>query len=171
MRIRPERPSEFSEIYELIRTAFATARVSGGDEQNFVDRLRAGPDYIPELALVAEDQGGIIGHIMLTRTSVATTASGARQVLLLGPVCVVLDRRDRGVGARLIGEALHRARELGHAAVVLVGNPAYYARFGFRSSTEFGVANANGIPSEFVMALELVPGALTDAAGSIRFAT
>jgi putative acetyltransferase len=170
MQIRPERPSEFSEIYELVRTAFATAKVSEGDEQDFVDRLRAGPDYIPELALVAEDEGGIIGHIMLTRTSVVT-ADGARQVLLLAPICVALERRDRGVGARLIGEALRRARELGHTAVVLVGDPAYYARFGFRPCASFGIANANGIPDQYVMALELAARSLADAAGSIRFST
>ena len=170
MLIRPERPSEFPEIYELVQTAFATAKVSEGDEQDFVDRLRAGLGYIPELALVAQDDGGIVGHIMLTRTTVAT-ADGPRQVLLLAPVCVVLERRDRGVGARLIGEALRRARELGHAAAVLVGDPAYYSRFGFRPCASFGIANANGIPDEYVMALELASGGLADAAGSILFST
>jgi putative acetyltransferase len=170
MLIRPERPGEFPEIYALVRSAFATAKVSEGDEQDFVDRLRAGPGYIAELALVAEDESGLIGHVMLTRTSIAT-ADGPRQVLLLAPLCVVLERRDRGVGSRLIGEALRRARELGHAAVVLVGDPAYYARFGFRPCAGFGIANANGIPDKYVMALELAPRSLADAAGSIRFST
>lgn len=170
MLIRPERPSEFSAIYDLVRTAFATAKVSQGDEQDFVDRRRAGPDYIPELALVAEDESGAIGHVMLTRTSIAT-ADGARHVLLLAPLCVVLQRRNRGVGAQLVGDALRRARELGHAAVVLVGDPAYYARFGFKSCAGFGIANANGIPDPYVMALELAPQGLAGAAGSIRFST
>ena len=170
MLIRPERPSEFAAIRDLVKTAFATARVSQGDEQEFVDRLRAGPDYIPDLALVAEDDSGLIGHIMLTHTYVST-AAGPRSLLLLAPLCVALERRNRGVGARLTGEALRRARELGHHAVTLVGNPAYYARFGFRPSTAFGIVNENEIPSEFVMTLELTPGALAGAAGSIRFAT
>ena len=170
MLIRPERPSDFPAIHDLVATAFATAQVSNGDEQNFVDRLRAGADYIPDLALVAEDEGGLIGHVMLTRTFVAT-AAGSRSLLLLAPLCVLRQRRRRGVGAQLVGEALRQARERGHEAVVLVGNPAYYARFGFRPSTAFGIANQNGIPSEFVMALELVRGALAGAAGAIRFAT
>jgi putative acetyltransferase len=170
MRIRAERSSEFAAIRGLIETAFATARVSNGDEQNFVDRLRAGGDYIPGLALVAEDDEGLIGHVMLTRTHIAT-AAGARPVLLLAPLCVRRERRRSGVGAQLIAEVLRRAGERGHDAVVLVGDPAYYGRFGFRPSTVFGVVNDNGVPSEFVMALELTPGALADAAGAIRFAT
>ena len=170
MLIRRERRNEFLKIYELVKTAFATAKVSNSDEQNFVDRLRRADGYIAELALVAEDEGDIVGHIMLTRTFVST-ADGPRPVLLLAPVSVVLVRRRQGVGARLIEEALGRARKLGCAAVVLVGDPAYYARFGFKPCASFGIANANGIPDPYVMALELKPGALADAAGSITFQT
>lgn len=54
MTIRPERPAEFAALYDFIKTAFSTARVADGDEQEFTDRLRAGEGYIPELALVAE---------------------------------------------------------------------------------------------------------------------
>jgi len=170
MLIRPERPNEFPEIHEMVRVAFATAKVSQGDEQDFVDRLRASPGYVPALALVAQDEGGLIGHIMLTQTKV-TTADGRREVLLLAPVCVALERRGRGIGAKLIGEALRRARERGHGAVVLVGDPAYYSRFGFGPSSRYGIANANGIPERNVMALELLPGGLANAAGSILFST
>jgi len=170
MLIRPERRSEFPRLHELVKTAFATAKVSNGDEQNFVDRLRAGAGYIPELALVAEDEGALIGHIMLTRTFVST-AAGPRPVLLLAPIAVVVERRRQGLGARLIEEAFRRARALGHGAVALVGDPAYYSRFGFRPCADFGIANANGIADRYVMAFELAPGALADAAGSIAFQT
>ena len=170
MLIRPEQPSDFAAIRDLVKTAFATAKVSNGDEQGFLDRLRASDGYIPQLAMVAEDDSGLVGQITLTQTSI-TTANGPRPLLLLGPICVVLERRRSGLGSRLIGEALDRARQLGHAAVILVGNPAYYGRFGFRPAIAFGVANANGIPDQYVMALELVAGGLANAAGSITFAT
>ncbi|MGD1015126.1 MAG: N-acetyltransferase [Roseiarcus sp.] len=170
MLIRPERESEFPAIYELVRVGFTTAKVANGDEQNFVDRLRSGDGYIPELALVAEDDGELVGHIMLTRTFVST-AEAPRPVLLLAPLCVVLKRRKQGLGARLIQDALSRARRLGHAAVVLVGDPAYYSRFGFKPCASFGIANANGIPDRHVMALELAPGALANASGIVLFQT
>ena len=68
MLIRRERPEEFSRIYDLVKIAFQTAKVTNGKEQDFVNQLRAGDNYIPELALVAEEDGKLIGHIMLTKT-------------------------------------------------------------------------------------------------------
>jgi predicted N-acetyltransferase YhbS len=168
MVIRQKKETEFPVIYDLVKVAFQTAKVSNGDEQNFVDRLRASSNYIPELALVAADQGELIGHIMLTKTFV-NTENGQYPVLLLGPVSVVLERRNQGVGTRLIEEACRLARAQGHQAVILVGDPAYYHRFGFRSAVDFGIANTNGIPDEKVMACELTPEALRNVKGTITF--
>lgn len=67
MIIRRETSEEFPRIYALVKTAFQTAKVADGNEQDFVSQLRAGGGYIPELALVAEENGSLIGHIMLTR--------------------------------------------------------------------------------------------------------
>ncbi len=166
--IRPETPADFAEIHALVKTAFETAKVSNGDEQNFVDRLRAGPTYSAELALVAVEDGEIVGHVMLTTTAI-DTATGPRPLLLLAPLAVVLARRSRGVGRALVEEVTARACALGHDAVVLVGDPAYYGRFGFRSSADFGVGNTNGIPDVHVQLLELVPGALEGVTGTLTF--
>lgn len=168
MVLRPEQEAEFPAIYELVKTAFETARVSNGDEQNFVARLRAGGTYIPELALVAETDGRLNGHIMLTRTFVETPG-GQRPLLLLGPLAVVLERRNQGLGGQLVQEALRLAKGQGHTAVVLVGDPAYYRRFGFKSANHFGISNTNGIPDANVLACELVPGSLKNLNGSIKF--
>ena len=168
MVIRQEKESEFSLIYDLVNVAFQTAKVSNGDEQNFVDRLRASGNYIPELALVAEDQGELIGHIMLTRTFVKTE-NGQYPILLLGPVSVILERRNQGVGTRLIEEACRLAQAKGHQAVILVGDQAYYHRCGFRSAVDFGISNTNGIPDENVMAYEITPKALQNVKGTITF--
>jgi predicted N-acetyltransferase YhbS len=168
MLIRQEKKTEFPVIYDLVKVAFQTAKVSNGDEQNFVDRLRASGNYISELALVAEDQGELIGHIMLTKTFV-DTENGQYPVLLLGPVSVVLERRNQGVGTRLIEEVCRLARAKGHKAVILVGDPAYYHRFGFRSAVDFGITNTNEIPDENVMACEITPNALRNVKGTITF--
>jgi putative acetyltransferase len=65
MKIRPETPQDFPFLYNFVKDAFKTAKISNGDEQNFVDKLRTIEGYIPELALVAEENSKIIGHIML----------------------------------------------------------------------------------------------------------
>jgi putative acetyltransferase len=166
VRIRPEDPREFDAIYAFVETAFRTARRSDGDEQDFVDRLRGGGGYIPELALVAEDEGRLIAHLMLTRLSIAAK-SGRRPALLLAPVSVALERRGEGVGTRLVYEALRRASEQGRKAVFVVGDPRYYGRFGFVPSVRFGIVNTSGIGEAYVMALPLAPGALRDAAGTL----
>lgn len=170
MLIRQETEADYAAIYDLVKTAFLTAKVSSGDEQNFVDRLRAGGNYIPDLALIAEEEGAIVGHVMLTRMEVETEA-GPYKVLLLAPLAVALAHRRKGIGAALVEEVFARARGLGHEAAMLVGDPAYYARFGFRGSADFGIRNRNGIPEAFVMALELVPGALGGKRGRVMFET
>jgi predicted N-acetyltransferase YhbS len=168
--LRPEQEADFPAIYDLVRVAFQTARVSSGDEQNFVNRLRAGGNYIPALALVAADKGGLVGHIMLTRTCI-DTAVGDQPLLLLGPLAVVLARRGAGLGSQLVREALRRAEAMGYTTVILVGDPAYYSRFGFEPSSHFGISNTNGIPDANVLAYELVSGALRHLEGAISFQT
>jgi putative acetyltransferase len=168
--IRPELNAEFAEIRTFVKTAFETAKVSNGDEQNFVDRLRASPDHLPDLALVAIEDDAVVGHVMATRTTIAT-ATGAREILLLAPLAVELTHRDAGLGARLTREVLERGRAAGFDAVTLVGDPAYYGRFGFRPATDFGVENTNGIPPQYVLMCELAPGALAGISGTITYAT
>ncbi len=168
MNIRQERPEEFHTIYQLVETAFQTAKVSNGDEQNYVNRLRAGSGYLPELALVVEDGSTLIGHIMLTKIAV-DTKMGPVEVLLLAPVAVDIRRRKRGLGSALIREAFRLAKEKSFKVVVLVGDPAFYARFGFRSAASFGISNTQNIPDQYVMALELTEHALANAAGALTF--
>ncbi len=164
MTIREERPEEFAAIYDLVKTAFATAKMSDGDEQEFVNRLRASGDYIPQLALVAEDAKGLAGHVMLTRARLDVNGE-VRETLLLAPLCVEISHRDNGLGAQLVEESFRRARAMGFTSVFLLGDPAYYARFGLRDATVFAIGNAHGFPAPYFMGCELIPGAL--AAGGI----
>jgi Predicted acetyltransferase len=166
MNIRPENERDFKEIYDLVETAFESAKVKSGDEQNFIDRLRAGSGYVPELALVAEDGGRLIGHIMLTEAQLWQGGEG-RTVLMLAPLSVLPESRKAGVGAALVNEALSRGRNKWYEAVFLVGDPAYYSRFGFQSAAEFGIKPSLDIPAQYVQVFELIPGALGDQAGAL----
>ena len=83
MHIRQEREQDYPEIYRLVKEAFATAEHAGGNEQDLVEALRKGTAYLPELALVAEEEGVLAGHILLTRASV-----GGAPVMALAPLSV-----------------------------------------------------------------------------------
>lgn len=159
MIIRRETQDDFDPIYELVKGAFETAKVSNGKEQDYVNYLRNSGNYIPELALVAEEEGKLIGHIMLTRMDIVGE-EGRHESLLLAPISVELAHRNKGVGSALIRESFKRAREMNFTSVLLVGDPAYYQRFGFRRSIEFGIKYATPIPEEYVLACELIPEAL-----------
>jgi predicted N-acetyltransferase YhbS len=163
--IRRETPREFSQIYELVRIAFQTAKVSNGKEQDFVNDLRGGGNYIPELALVAEEKGKLIGHIMFTRSCIVN-GDNKFETLLLAPISVVLESRNKGIGSALIGEGFKLAREMGYKSVVLVGDPAFYHRFGFQTASNWGIKPTHPIPDENVMACELVPHALQKVDGT-----
>jgi predicted N-acetyltransferase YhbS len=165
--IRQENPREFQLIHDLVKVAFQTAKVSNGDEQNFVDKLRASGNYLPQLALVAEENARVIGHIMLTKTYIAT-GYFKFEALLLAPLSVTLEYRNRGIGSRLVKESLGLATKMGFKAVFVVGDPAYYGRFGFKSSAQCGVTHDPPIPDPYVMVYELTPNSLAGVHGTVN---
>ncbi len=111
--------------------------MSDGNEQNFVNTLRASGTYIPELALVVEEKEKLVWHIMLTKTYIV--AKGSKfDALLLAPLSVALDYRNRGIGSKLVKESFELAK-MGYNAVFVLGDPAFYSRFSFRSSVLFGI--------------------------------
>ena len=112
MTIRPAQAGDYSQIYSLVQTAFATAKVSDGTEQDFVLELRRRDTYRPELELVAEENGWIIGHILLSDLPIPGAPEGLRGIMV-APLCVRLENRNRGLGGRLLHEGGRRAAELG----------------------------------------------------------
>ena len=158
MRIRKAEERDFPVIYSLVKEAFATARVSDGTEQDYVNRLRQSENYLPELALVAEEDA-LAGFVMLTRQAV-TKQGRQLDALLLAPLAVALPCRNRGLGGRLVKEGLRLAQAAGYGAVFLVGSQDYYGRFGFQPAGHFGITNKNGVPPEHFLACQLAEGAL-----------
>lgn len=168
MTIRPETPDEYPVVYEFIKQAFQSADYREGDEQDFVERRRNTQEYIPELALIAECGGTMTGHVVLTQNKVMQHMS-EHPILLLAALSVKQEFRGVGIGTRLVRTAFDKARSLGHKAVILAGDPAYYHRFGFRPAIDYGVTNLNGISAENVLAVELEPNHLQGKAGTFLF--
>ena len=149
--IRPERDADHHAIAQMVRAAF----VGHPDEVVlFVERIRASEQFIPELALVAEDSSGVIAHVMLSWVGVE---GGSRaKILNLTPMSVRPDRQRIGVGTRLIRDALGRAEEAGEAAVMVEGISTYYPRFGFERASAVGFVSPHPtIPDEAFMVRRL----------------
>ena len=109
INIRREQPADYAAVYELVKQAFEHAEHTDHDEHNLVNRLRQSPFYLPELALVAETGGIIVGHIMFTETRV-----GDSRQLLLAPLSVLPQYQNCGIGSALIKEGQRKAKEIGY---------------------------------------------------------
>ncbi len=137
MRIREVLSSEEDAVRRLVTEAFLTAEHADGTEGELVGRLRASPEGLTGYEVAAEDRGELIGHAMMTRGSVPTK-EGTLPVLVLAPVSVALSHRRKGVGAQLVETLLAKGRHDGWAGAVVLGDPAYYGRFGFVEASTFG---------------------------------
>lgn len=116
------------------------------------------------VSLVAETGGAVIGHVAASAIELPEAPDPPR-LLGLGPIAVAPARQSGGVGSALMRAVLAAARDAGWAGTVLLGDPAFYGRFGFRPASGFGLACAWDVPDEAFMAVELTPGALRAARG------
>ncbi|MFD1146104.1 GNAT family N-acetyltransferase [Saccharothrix hoggarensis] len=131
MLIRRETGADVEAVHAVTEAAFAERP---GGEAWLVGELRADPGWIPALSLVAEVDGEVVGHVVCTRGSV-----GGAPALGLGPLSVLPARQRSGVGKALVHAVLGAADALDEPVVVLLGDPAYYSRFGFRLASTFGI--------------------------------
>ncbi|GAA0465120.1 N-acetyltransferase [Actinoplanes capillaceus] len=141
MIIRRETAADVGAIRAVTAAAFARPHfrepLPDGvepDEAPLVGRLRADEGWLPALSLVAVVDGAVVGHVVCTRGRV-----GAAPALGLGPVSVHPDHQRRGVGSALMHAVLGAAEALDEPLVVLLGDPAYYSRFGFRPAADHGI--------------------------------
>jgi len=169
MKIRQERPADYSEVYELVKMSFATVSDSDGTEPDYLNELKNKDTFIPELSLVAEnDDGKLIGQIVLYKTAI-TTSQGELAELLLSPISVHPDYFRRGIARAMVEEALRIARGMGFKAVFLCGDPVIYERLGFLPSYQYNIFHKTdeSKTAKWSMVRELYNGALDDISGTI----
>lgn len=145
--IRPERVGDETAIHALTEAAFRDMPFSEGDEQFLIDQLRRDDDLA--LSLVAEDGKRIVAHIAFSRV---TISDGARDWYDLGPVSVWPELHGQGIGSALILHGIGEMRALGARGIVLLGDPAFYSRFGFEHDPELQYP---GPPPEYFQRLVL----------------
>lgn len=161
MIIRDAEPEDEIAIRAIVASAFGRA-----DEARLVDQLRADGDAFIELVAEDEEDGELLGHILFSPLAIDRSDETVT-ALALAPVAVRPDRQTSGIGGALIREGVEQARRAGIPAIVLVGHPSYYPRFGFSAKAAESLDAPFSGPS--FMALELEPGALK-AGGSVRYA-
>jgi len=136
MIIRRETPEDVDAIRDVTAAAFATPDGGPAAEVPLIDELRESDAWLPTLSLVAVDASGeVIGHVLCTRGRVDDVPA-----LGLGPLSVRPDRQRAGVGLALMHAVLGAAEASGEPLVALLGDPAYYSRFGFRASTDHRIS-------------------------------
>lgn len=160
MLIRAEKESDRDAVYAVNDSAFETSA-----EARLVNALRE--QARPVVSLVAEEGAQVVGHILFS----PVTLSGHPELKLMGlaPMAVSPEKQKQGIGSALIRAGLEQCRELGFVAVVVLGYPEYYPRFGFVPSSKFGIDSEYEVPDDVFMVLELQPGSLSGKMGKIKY--
>jgi putative acetyltransferase len=158
--LRDEVPEDREPIRALHRAAFG-----GEGEGRLVDRLRE--DGLVVVSLVAVEAGEVVGHALFAELPIEPDGGGVLHGVALAPLAVLPARQRRGIGSALVRRGLALCRERGRALAVVVGDPAYYGRFGF--SAELARRLRAPWAGPFMTALELAPGSLPPGMATARY--
>lgn len=148
MHIRKEQTEDYDTVYRLVKEAFANAEQTDGNEQDLVVKLRKSKSFIPELSLVAVEDGKIVGHILFTKARV-----NGVEVLALAPLSVLPAYQNKGIGLSLIKRGHEEARKLGYGYSVVLGHSKYYPKAGYVPASQYGVQAPFEVEDENFMAI------------------
>jgi putative acetyltransferase len=143
--VRPEAPSDIADIEALTVAAFLNAPHTSHTEHLIVNALRDTGNLT--ISLIAEVDGKIVGHVAVSPISIS---DGSQGWYGLGPISVMPDYQSVGIGSQLIRQALATLRELGASGCVVLGEPEYYSRFGFKAEPSLVLPD---VPPEYFQAI------------------
>lgn len=166
--IRNERPNEQSEVENIVREAFWNVYRPGCLEHYVLHCLRQHPDFVPELNLVMELEGKIIGQVVFCRSKLDLTNGSTLPLLTFGPISIAPGFKRQGYGLILLEHALGLAREMGVGALLIEGNIDFYGRAGFAVAKNRGIIYADDPEADYFLVKELIPGYLQGVHGSYR---
>ncbi|MBE7129272.1 GNAT family N-acetyltransferase [Bacillus mycoides] len=167
--IRQEQKNDYRKTEEVVKQAFLNEEFSDKTEHELVKRIRKCDAFIPELSLVAVDEG-IVGHILLSKITIEQDGTSVKS-LALAPVSVAPSHQKKGIGGKLIVAALEKAKELGYGSVVVLGHPEYYPKFDFKKASEWNIKAPFEVPDEVFMAMELRENALQGVEGIVQYSS
>lgn len=161
MNIRDELPSDIEKIWQVNTDAFETDA-----EAKLVNALRdSGCRYI---SLVAEVDGRVVGHIFFSPVQLNGEPNKA-SIMGLAPMAVMQQYQNSGIGSALVKSGIERCKLEGYDAIVVLGHPDYYPRFGFVPSVRYGIKSEYQVSDEVFMILELNENSLHGPGGVIKY--
>ena len=161
MSIRAEEKSDIDGIWKVNTEAFETS-----EEANIVNALRN--SGVTHISLVYENNGGLAGHILFTPVELIGDTSGLK-LMGLAPMAVTPSLQNKGIGSSLIKAGIQDCINDGYDAIVVLGHPDYYPKFGFVPSVKYGIKSEYDVPDDVFMVLELKENALKGKQGTMKY--
>ena len=162
MTIRKEKPSDIPIIYKVNQFAFQQK-----DESELIHKIRAGSNFVPDLSLVYEEEGQILGYILFSKIKIKGKTETVS--LSLAPMAVLPNRQKQGIGSQLLKKGIRIAKTLGFESIIVLGHEAFYPKFGFKRASKWNLKFPVDVPDEAFMAMELKEGSLNDKAGMVVY--
>jgi len=168
---RLEAPDDYYTVEEMTRETFwrfweEDENRTICNEHMLVHKLRDVDAFVPELNIIAEVDGKIVGHIIYTKSWIEAVDGKTYETLTFGPLTVMPEYQSRGIGRALMQYTFDKAKTLGFRAVLIYGHPDYYTRVGFKYAAEFGLTTPDGSTFDAFQVYELYDGALDGIRGT-----
>ena len=161
IKIRLEKKEEQRQVEELVRESFWNVYRPGCMEHYVLHQLRKDAAFVPELDLVMEQDGKLIGQTMFMHATIQTDDGREIPIMTFGPICITPELKRKGYGKILLDHSLEKAAALGCGAVCMEGNIDFYGKSGFQPASQFGI-RYHGVPegedASFFLCKELIPG-------------
>lgn len=158
--IRNETKNDYKEVEKITREAFYNLYIPGCVEHYLVHIMREHEDFIPELDLVIELDGEIIGNIMYTKAKLVDGKGNKKDILTFGPLCILPKYQRKGYGKKLLEESFKRAIKMGYDTIVIFGSPSNYVSSGFKSCKKYNICMEKDVFPTAMMVKELIPNKL-----------
>ena len=166
--IRQETPADYAAVEHLTREAFWNVYRPGCLEHYVVHVLRNDSAFVPELDLVMEQDGALIGHVLYMRAIIKADDGREIPMMTFGPISIRPDLQRRGLGKYLLDYSMEKAKELGAGALAITGNILFYGKSGFVPAKTKGVRYADDPEANYLLIRELEPGFLNGISGTYR---
>ena len=166
--IRNETPADYRTVENLTREAFWNVYRPGCLEHYVLHTFRTDPAFVPELDLVMEKDGEIMGHVMYVRSAIKTDDGRTIPIMTFGPISIAPQFKRQGYGKVLLEYSMEKAKEMGAGALAITGNIDFYGKSGFVVSKNRGVRYEDDPDADYFLIAELEPGFLNGITGTYK---